>query len=73
MSDCDAAHLAEVAMKKKTRKITISELEKLLNQECEVPITIMPNGEVRALTKKEQKEKPQKILTMRENLCGEYA
>jgi len=52
------------------RKPTIAELEKILNQDEEVPLEILPNGEIRAV--KKSKKNP-KILTMREDLGGEYA
>ena len=54
------------------KKPTIAELEKLLNSEEDYPIEILPNGEIRAV-KKRRKSKTIKILTMREDLGGEYA
>ncbi len=56
---------------KAKRSLSIAELEKLLNSEDDTPITIMPNGQIRKLTKKEQKKRP-KILTLKNNLGGEY-
>lgn len=50
---------------------TIAELEAILNKEEEVPIQIMPNGEIRAV-KKRYKKGDIKPLTMKENLGGEY-
>lgn len=51
----------------------IDELEKLLNSEEDVPIQILPNGEIRevgrATTAETGNKKP---LTMKENLGGEY-
>lgn len=52
-------------------KLTLDELEKLLNLDDEQLIQIMPNGEIRA-PEGQKREKP-KILTMRDNLGGEYA
>ena len=54
-------------------KPTIFELEQLLENEEDVPIEILPNGEVRARnstgTEELQGKKP---ITMREDLGGEY-
>jgi len=53
---------------------TIAELEKILDQEEEVEIEILPNGEVRArgeTTRQELGNRP-KPLTLREDLGGEY-
>lgn len=56
---------------------TIAALEDILEREDDVPITILPNGEIRAATDEEiaasKAGKPTKPLTMRENLGGEYA
>lgn len=54
------------------KKPTIAELEKLLNQDEEVPIQIMPNGEIRAVKKIRKNKGELKPLTMKENLGGEY-
>jgi hypothetical protein len=52
---------------------TIAELEAILEQEEEVPIDILPNGEVRARGSTSQAELGgRKPLTLRENLGGEY-
>lgn len=52
---------------------TIAELEAILDKEQDVPIEILPNGEVRALgTSTPQERGGQKPLTMREDLGGEY-
>ncbi|HEY0308910.1 MAG TPA: hypothetical protein VGB94_12180 [Acidobacteriaceae bacterium] len=55
------------------KKLTINELERLLNTEEDTPIQILPNGEIRAegqtSTSNLGGKKP---LTMRENLGGEY-
>lgn len=51
----------------------IDELEKLLNSEEDIPIQILPNGEIREVghaTHADMGNK--KPLTMRENLGGEY-
>ncbi len=54
-------------------KPTIDELEKILANEEEVPIEILPNGEVRAKNQTSASELGgKKPLTMRENLGGEY-
>lgn len=49
-------------------KPTIAELEKLLNDEEDVPIRILPNGSII----KGRKNKTEKVITMKENLGGEY-
>ena len=51
------------------KKPTIEQLEKILNSPDEIPIKIMPNGEIRAI--KKRKSKP-KILTMREASTMQY-
>ena len=51
----------------------IDELEKLLNSEEEVPIQILPNGEIRQVGRATATETgTKKPLTMKENLGGEY-
>ncbi len=53
---------------------TIAELEKILQNEQETEIEILPNGEVRAKGQTSQAELGnRKPLTMRENLGGEYS
>jgi len=53
---------------------TIEQLEQILASEEEVPIEILPNGEVRARGESSAQELGgRKPLTMRENLGGEYA
>ncbi len=52
------------------KKPTIAELEKILNSEDEIPLEILPNGEVRAVKKRRKKDL--KVITMKENLGGEY-
>lgn len=51
------------------RRLSIDELQKMLESEDDVPIQIMPNGEIRQAGEPTEK----KPLTMRENLGGEYA
>jgi hypothetical protein len=52
---------------------TSAELEAILQQEEEVPIEILPNGEVRAVgTTTSTDRGGRKPLTMREDLGGEY-
>jgi hypothetical protein len=54
-------------------KPTIAELELILQNEEEVPIEILPNGEVRAKGQTLPQELGgRKPLTMREDLGGEY-
>lgn len=54
-------------------KPTIAELEKILNNERETEIEILPNGEVRAKGGSSASETGgKKPLTMREDLGGEY-
>lgn len=56
------------------RKPTISELEVLLEQEEDVPIEILPNGEIRAQGGSGPSELGgRKPITMREDLGGEYS
>lgn len=55
------------------RRPTITELEAILQAEEEVPIEILPNGEVRALGSTSSAALGgRKPLTMREDLGGEY-
>lgn len=57
-----------------SKRMTIDELEKLLNREDECMLQILPNGEVREFNEKEKAaaRSNKKPLTMRENLGGEY-
>jgi len=51
----------------------IDELVRLLNSEEDVPIQILPNGEIRQIGQATPAEMGgKKPLTMRENLGGEY-
>jgi hypothetical protein len=53
--------------------LRIAELEKLLNSEEDIPIQILPNGQIRRLGQANSAELgDKKPLTMRENLGGEY-
>lgn len=55
-------------------KPSIDELEKLLQKEEEVPVEILPNGEIRARGSTSTTETGgKKPITMREDLGGEYA
>ena len=54
------------------RKPTIDELEELLEKEEDVPIEILPNGEIRALGEGSEELQGKKPITMREDLGGEY-
>ena len=55
--------------KRKLKKPSIETLQALLKQESEVPLQIMPNGEVYQGGRK-TKSKP---ITLKEDLGGEYA
>lgn len=57
----------------KSNRPTIDEIEALLNSDDEVELTILPNGEVRAMQGGRPKAGKFKPLTMREKLGGEYA
>lgn len=57
----------------KPRRVSIAELEAMLNSECDIPIVILPSGEIRTATDEEIAERGPKPITMRENLGGEYA
>jgi hypothetical protein len=55
------------------KKLTINELERLLNTEEDTSIEILPNGEIRAVGQTSTSSLAgKKPLTMRENLGGEY-
>jgi len=55
-------------------KPTIAELERILEQEQEIEIEILPNGEVRRKGQTTAEERGgRKPLTMREDLGGEYS
>ncbi len=57
-----------------SRKPTIHELEAILEEEEDVPIEILPNGEVRALGGSTSAETNfRKPVTLQEDLGGEYA
>jgi len=55
------------------KKLSIKELEALLNSEEETPIQILPNGEIREVGSISATELgTKKPLTLKENLGGEY-
>jgi hypothetical protein len=56
-------------------RMSIDQLEKLINREEEVMLEILPNGEIREFSEKEQAEvrSKRKPLTLRENLGGQYS
>jgi hypothetical protein len=55
------------------KKLSIKELEALLNSEEETPIQILPNGEIREVgTIRASELGTKKPLTLKENLGGEY-
>ncbi len=58
--------------KRESRRPTVEELEAILNSDDEAPIEILPNGEIRAVGGGAKEGVP-KVLTMRDNLGGEYA
>lgn len=53
-------------------KLSIKQLEEILQKDDEVEIEILPNGEVRQKDSGEKVD-PLKVLTFRDNLGGEYA
>ena len=53
-------------------KPTLHDLEDILDNEEDVPIEILPNGEIRAVNKGSAELGGRKPLTMREDLGGEY-
>lgn len=56
-----------------SKKLSLEELEAVLNSEEETPIQILPNGEIREVGKESSSEVgTKKPLTMREDLGGEY-
>jgi len=57
---------------KRKKKPTIEAIEKLLNSEEDDPIEILPNGQIRAIKGGKKRKKDPNILTMKENLGGEY-
>ncbi len=55
------------------KKLSLEELEAVLNSEEETPIQILPNGEIREVGQASAAEIGiKKPLTMREDLGGEY-
>lgn len=55
------------------KKLSLEELEAVLNSEEETPIQILPNGEIREVGNASAAEiGNKKPLTMREDLGGEY-
>jgi hypothetical protein len=55
------------------KKLSIKELEALLNSEEETPIQILPNGEIREVgTVSASELGAKKPLTLKEDLGGEY-
>jgi hypothetical protein len=56
-----------------TKKLSLEELEAVLNSEEETPIQILPNGEIREAGQASAAEVGlKKPLTMKEDLGGEY-
>ncbi len=54
------------------KKLTIAQIEALLEMEEEVDLEILPNGEVRRIGGGDLEDLTLKPITMRENLGGEY-
>ena len=55
------------------RRLTITEIESILEREEDAPLEILPNGEIRMFGESEKAERrSKKPLTMREDLGGEY-
>ena len=55
------------------KKPTIQELERLLNSEEDIPVQILPNGEIRSKSQTSAADLGgEKPLTMEKNLGGEY-
>jgi len=55
------------------KKLSLEELEAVLNSEEETPIQILPNGEIREVGQASAAEVgTKKPLTMKEDLGGEY-
>lgn len=57
----------------KKRRMTIAEIEVLLNREEECEFEILPNGEIRQLGGSKADGKKLKPITLGENLGGEYS
>ncbi len=57
---------------KKRKKLTIAQIEALLEKEEEADLEILPNGEIRRLGGGDIGDLELKPITMRENLGGEY-
>lgn len=56
-----------------SKKLSLEELEAVLNREEETPIQILPNGEIREVGQWSSAEVgTKKPLTLREDLGGEY-
>jgi hypothetical protein len=56
-----------------SKKLSLEELEAVLNSEEETPIQILPNGEIREVGHASPAEVgTKKPLTMKEDLGGEY-
>ena len=56
-----------------SKKLSLEELEAVLNSEEETPIQILPNGEIREAGQASPAEVgTKKPLTMKEDLGGEY-
>lgn len=62
-----------MASKSKPKRMTIDQIEALLEREEECEIQILPNGEIVRTDGGEIDDLKLKPLTMRENLGGEYA
>ena len=58
---------------KERKRLTIAQIEALLEKEAEVDLEILPNGEIRRIGGGDIEDLELKPITMRENLGGEYA
>lgn len=54
-------------------KLTVLEIEALLERDEEIELRILPNGEIVSIGDTDVDLKDLKPITMRENLGGEYA
>ncbi len=64
-----AKHAREAEDRMMPKVGTLDDLEKILQREDDVAIEILPNGQIRT---KPGEPNAAKVLTMRENLGGEY-
>jgi hypothetical protein len=58
--------------KKAPQRMSIGDLEKLLNSETQDEFEILPDGTIMQLSKGRRRNTKRKPVTMKENLGGEY-